>query len=293
MFLFDDIKSGADIVKPTATTIQPKSSESATPTKSEQSSAIVEKETAKMAFIKDFQEKLRIQEEVSKKAEAEVDKAKATISAGTLVKGTSREREGMSQEEFENEYMRKAAEFIDTLPDNAGSTALSIRTISKKLRSSFVTGVKVNRENSDVLKARFAFAVANYVNKTLRKGPKPLTTDSVKQTLKETNGDFLKLCAKLVEEKYIALENIDEITGLVKAMLDILPKAEPLSTPTTITPAAKDTDSLPGDGFHTTSRTQNTRSLSRDPMDSINAWPTQAKRENRKSNLFFRCIRQG
>jgi hypothetical protein len=286
MFSFDDVKSGTDTVRSTATTTEPNPSEGATQTKSEQSAAIVEKEKAKAAFIKDFQQKLSLQEEVSKKAEAELDKAKATISAGAVAGKPFGDRGGMSQEELENKYMRKATEYIDTLPDNAGSTVHSIKSISKKLRSSFVTGVKVDSENIDVLKARFAFAVANYVNKTLKKGPKPLTTDSVKQTLRETDGDFLRLCAKLVEEKYIALENIDEITGLVKTMLDILPKAEPLSTPTTTTPATKGTESLPEEGSCIAPGAQNIKSLSKDPMDSVAAWPTQVKRENRKSSLF-------
>jgi hypothetical protein len=178
------------------------------------------------------------------------------------------ERIGISELELKNEYMRRAGEYVATLPDNKGNMALLIKTVLKKLRNTYVPDTKTDHENNEIIKARFALAIANYLRSLSKKGLEPRTTESVKQTLKDVDGDFLELCAKFVEDKYISLETLEEITGLVNNMLDSLPKAEPA-----VAAIAKETKPV----------ARETKPASQDPVDNMTAWPTQAKRENRKS----------
>jgi hypothetical protein len=181
----------------------------------------------------------------------------------------------MTQAELENEYMRKATEYIHALPDSKGNTANLIKAMSKMLRSSYVPQIKVDVEKNEAIKTRLAFAVANYINKILKKRLEPRTTESIKQTLKDADGDFLQLCAKLVDEGYVSLETLAEVSGIVTTMRDVLPKSEPVApaavkTPPTVAPAIA-------------SSADNSKSVSKDPVINMKGWPTQDKRENRKS----------
>jgi protein-S-isoprenylcysteine O-methyltransferase len=135
--------------------------------------------------------------------------------------------------------------------------------------------VKTNVETNEIIKARLAFAVANYINKVLKKRPEqPLTPDSIKQTLKDVDGDFLRLCAKLVEEGHVSLDTLAEVSGIVATMRDILPRAE-----TSVTAAAK----LPSKAAApVTSSAENSKPVSKDPVGNMKGWPTQEKRENRR-----------
>jgi hypothetical protein len=197
------------------------------------------------------------------------------------------ERVGISEEEFKNEYMRRAAEYIAALPDSKGDRALLIKTVSKKLRDTYSPDIKIDHENNEIIKAHFALATANYLKQIPKKGLEPRTTDSVKQTLKDVNGDFLKLCAQLVEEKYISLKTLDEITGLANNMLNSLPKAEPTIT------AIKDTKPGPRSADRPVldqHLAKATKPASQDSVDSMTVWPTQAERENRNSaSLTWIC----
>jgi protein-S-isoprenylcysteine O-methyltransferase len=182
----------------------------------------------------------------------------------------------MSQEVLETAYMRKASDYIQALPDSNENVASLIKAMSRKLRGTFLPEVKIDFEKNEIIKARLAFAVANYINKILKKRPEqPRTADSIKQTLKDVDGDFLRLCARLVEEGHISLHTLAEVSGIVATMRDILPKAEPA-----ITTAVK---APPKAAVPVVSSAENSRPVSKDPVDSMKGWPTQEKRENRKS----------
>lgn len=166
--------------------------------------------------------------------------------------------DGMSKADLESQYLRKAAELINALPDNKASKTSTIKSVSQKLRSSYLPEVKANAENNEILKARYVFAIINYINKVLKKGAKPLTADFLKETLKDNDGSILHLFSALVAEKYVALDDLTEITGLCRTILDVLPKPESAA----INP------------------TPEIAQASKDPVDGMTAWPAREKREN-------------
>ncbi|KAJ5020555.1 Isoprenylcysteine carboxyl methyltransferase family-domain-containing protein [Bipolaris maydis] len=165
---------------------------------------------------------------------------------------------GITQAELENEYMRRASAYVDALPDTKKGTPQLIKVVSHKMRVTYKPLTSMDVKEKDAIKARFAFAIANYLNKTLRKGPTECTVSSIKQKLEDVDGDFLRLCAILVEEKHMSLETLDDVTGLLKALLDILPKAELIIVP----------DML------------GSKPVLEDPVDSMKTWPTQEKRDS-------------
>lgn len=167
----------------------------------------------------------------------------------------------ITEAELENEYMRRASAYVDALPDTKEGTPQLIKVVSNKMRVTYKPLTSMDVKEKDTIKARFAFAIANYLNKTLQKGPMECAASSIKQKLEDVDGDFLKLCAMLVEEKHMSLETLDDVTGLVKALLDILPKAE-LTT-------------IPG--------MLGSKVVLEDPVDNMKTWPTAEKRSSCKS----------
>lgn len=161
---------------------------------------------------------------------------------------------------LENEFLRKASAFIDALPDANGGTPQLIKVVSRKLRNTYAPAVDMDQKIVEPLKARFAFAIATYL-KVLGKGPKPPTAESIKQTLKDVDGDFLKFCSILVEEKYISLETLDDVAGLVKNILNILPKAEP--------------------------SVQENEPEVNQPVSNMKGWPSQTMRDNRELTKLY------
>ncbi|KAL1796690.1 hypothetical protein ACET3X_005230 [Alternaria dauci] len=190
----------------------------------------------------------------------------------------------MSPEDLENAYMRKASEYVWAMPDVNGNPASLIKTMSKKVRGLYMPEVKTDAEKNDIIKARLAFAIANYVNKVLKKRPdQPRTPESIKQTLKDVDGDFLGLCARLVEEGYVSLETLAEVSGIVVAMHNILPKPEPTATAGIIAP--------PKAAPPVASSAENIKPVAKDPIDSMKGWPNQEKRENPAAHRT--CILKG
>ncbi|KAH9866655.1 hypothetical protein J1614_008348 [Plenodomus biglobosus] len=187
------------------------------------------------------------------------------------------------EEELESQYMRKACEYVDALPGSKGTSAFTFRIVANKLRSSYAPTLQTSSEENEALKARYAFAVVKYV-KGLEKGGLELTISFVKQILKDNDGDLLQLCAKLMEHKHIAVDNLEETIGLCKKILDILPKSEPNEAPrtfkTTVQTAAWTTDA----GLQS-------KPLLEDPVDNMSAWPNQEKRDY--SAGFRTCILRG
>ncbi|KAL5119342.1 hypothetical protein ACEQ8H_002829 [Pleosporales sp. CAS-2024a] len=145
---------------------------------------------------------------------------------------------GLSQAGAEELYLRKAAEFLEALPHGNRVPIDTIKAVSKKLVRKHTSEISLSGGEVEKLKARYALAMVNYINHSCKKAAKPMISNMAKKMLVDADGNFLCLCAKLVADEYIALENIDEMTGLCKMILDALPIAEVASTATTGTTAA-------------------------------------------------------
>ncbi|KAF2852637.1 hypothetical protein T440DRAFT_32497 [Plenodomus tracheiphilus IPT5] len=204
-------------------------------------------------------------------------------STSSEVKKSSESSRPLSQDDFESGYMRRAREYVDALPGSKGTTAHTFRFVSKKLRSSYLQENQPSPDANETLKARYVFAVVNYVKGLKKDTPAP-TTASVKQMLKDNDGDFLQLCVTLVSQKHIAIDNLNEIVGLCTAVLDVLPKPEPGVAPPVLEAKAQTT-------------TQNTdtasllKPISMDQVSILNAWPTPEKRDN--PSRYRTCVLKG
>lgn len=183
--------------------------------------------------------------------------------------------EGMSRADVEQLYLRKAADYLETLPSGNSVTVDIIKSVSKKLRTVYAPNAKLSSEEADKLKDRCAFAILNYVNRTYKKAAKPITSEIAKKALHDANGDMLRVYAKLVEEKYLFIEDIDSIAGMCRMITDALPKADAASAPAT---------PKPGPNTPVVAVRDPTSSVSagQDPLAGLKTWPTQEKRETRK-----------
>jgi hypothetical protein len=171
--------------------------------------------------------------------------------------------------EIEREYLRKASEYVSALPASNNTPGHLFKTVSAKFHSSYAPTVKPDAQEVDRLKARYVFAVVNFINQKVKMSATPLTADKVKGMLQSNNGSFLTLCAILVEEKYMALENLDHVVGLCKTVSDALPKVD---------------DAVPRVSPALTTKSPSTPS--NDPMDKMKLWPTQEKRDGK--SLFLK-----
>jgi hypothetical protein len=189
-------------------------------------------------------------------------------------KATQADSGSMSQEDFEFLYLRKAMEYINAMTSSKNVTLQTMQTVSKKLHSSYSPDVSVDADEVEKLKARFALAIVNYIKNVLKQGSELLTIDLIKKALQDAEGNILILCAKLADMSYLALEKLDDVGGLCKTMLDVLPKADPgvAAMSKYIKPVA--------------AIAQATGPVSKDPMDGATAWPFQEKREARGSTML-------
>ncbi|KZM23544.1 uncharacterized protein EKO05_0011247 [Ascochyta rabiei] len=190
----------------------------------------------------------------------------------------------------EQEYLRKAAEYIGALPPSIDNIAQSIKTVSNKLHVSYAPArTKLQPVEVEKLCARYVFAVVTYVNNKVNLSPEPIAADFVMRTLHKNNGNFLRLCAVLVEGNYIALDSLEHVAGLCKNILDVLPKAEgPLSAqPNT---AGADV-SKPNTATTNARPTSAAKVASADPLDGMKAWPSQERREH--SAVYRTCVLKG
>jgi hypothetical protein len=181
----------------------------------------------------------------------------------------------MSHADMEQLYLRKSADHLEALPSGNNMAVQTIKAISTKLRNSYTVNSGVSGDEMEKLKARYAFAIQSYIKQVL-KDTKPITSDYIKKVLQDTNGDLLRVCVILAEEKLISLENMDNVTGLCKMIHNSLPKPETtvvkLNTefPTPSLAVHKPHELVPG---------------SKDPLESLKPWPTQENRAARKCCL--------
>jgi hypothetical protein len=159
--------------------------------------------------------------------------------------------------EIEREYLRKASEYVSALPTSNNTPGHLFKTVSVKMHNTYAPVVKLDLAEADKLKTRYAFAVVNFINQNVKLNTTPLTADKIKDMLQCNDGSFLTLCATLIEEKYMALENLDHVVGLCKTVLDVLPRAIESS----------------GDDSNVMSPN--------DRMDKVQPWPVPEKRKGR------------
>ncbi len=179
----------------------------------------------------------------------------------------------ITQDECEAEYLRKASEYIKALPSTSTDNTHIIKAVAKKLSEAYSTNTMDLRPNETVkLRARYALAIVTYVNK-VRRNPESMTAEHLKGLLRQCSGDFLQLCANLVKEKYIALDNLEQVTRLCQSVLDVLPKADSEATTTS-------SNSETTNAASSISVDESSSKASDVPLQGLEAWPTQEKREH-------------
>lgn len=197
-----------------------------------------------------------------------------------------------SQIGCDDEYLRKAAAYLNAFPCKREDTAYTIKTVAAKLHTAYTPDTaEFGVEELEKLRSRYVFAIVNYVNKKVKINSELLSIDSVKKILREKNGDFLQFCAALVESKFISLGSLDHIAHLCQNILDMLPKADasPVADSAGIPKATTTTASAPPNAPVTTLPIR----APDDPMGSMTAGPTQERREHGMSQtspcrMFFR-----
>lgn len=182
-----------------------------------------------------------------------------------------------TQEEPEQKYLRKAAEYFVAISPGTNTDVQTIQAVAKKLHVAYDSKLaKLQLGEIEELRARYVFAVVSYINKTAKLNLEPLTTDFVKTVLHDSNGDFMQLCTALVEEGHIALDSLEHVAGLCKNILDILPKADGLLAAQLRTIRAETTKTVP-------SRPKSPVAANETPVDQLDgmkAWPQQETREH-------------
>lgn len=191
--------------------------------------------------------------------------------------------ERMSPADVEQLYLRKATDYLEALPSGNSVPVDIIKIVSKKLRTVYAPNAKLSSEEPEKLKARYAFAILNYVNKFYKKAAKPITSEIAKKFLHDANGNMLHVCAMLVEEKYLSIEDMDSIAGLCRMITDALPKAEAASALI----AAKPGPNAPVAAVRGPTPSE---SIGKDPLVGLKTWPTQEKRETRKWNTATQAM---
>jgi hypothetical protein len=218
--------------------------------------------------------------------------------------------EDMSKEDLEREYLTKASEYLVSLPTSDSTpSAHLIKEVIIKLRHSFCTFTLHPAVSLEALQSNYIGAIVTYINCLPGHGTKTIDAKLVEQTLKENNGNFLRLCATLIDMQLIALENLDEVVGICRAVSAVVPvsatqKVASQSLESGMPQSRSAKEDAPKEDVKTllpgpagmnvpeASSIGNQSSLkpkslpkpiSIDPTDKITAWPSQEKRENRKS----------
>jgi protein-S-isoprenylcysteine O-methyltransferase len=181
------------------------------------------------------------------------------------------------QSDVEQEYLRKATMYISALPSGVNTDAHTVKIVLSKLHNSYAPDIKLSpHDDVERLRARYVFAVVNYLNEKLKLNPEPATVEFIKDVLRDSDGDLLRFCATLVEKDYISLGNLDHVVGLCSNILNVLPKSE--ATAATAEPqpvVASSVSTVP-----TTPSGDISKTVPTDPVEGMKAWPTQQKREH-------------
>jgi hypothetical protein len=207
----------------------------------------------------------------------EADLIKKTVKESAVK--NKEEKTSFTQADIEMMYLENAAAYLKALPKVENVAVQTLKAVSTKLQSSYARNTRLSVDEIEKLKARYAFAILQFVKDTAKRDAKPVNTGSIKKILQDSNGNMLVLYAKLVDEKYLSLEDMDGLSTLCRLILDILPKADPSvpAIPKDLKPAATATSMA----------TTETKPVSKDPMSNVESWPSQERRENRKCPSEF------
>jgi hypothetical protein len=199
------------------------------------------------------------------------DSPTASLS-GTTVKPAESISEDEPQAAIEQLYLEKAAEYIQALPCDNIATVQVIKTVLKKLQDAIAPSASLSADEAEKVKARYAFAILDYFNKAKAKS---ITPEFAKQAVRHSEGNMLRIFAKLVEKECLSLADMGGVVGLNQVILDALPKAELEMAPAI--PKAESTATA------SKMETKPVTAKNEDPMNGMKAWPAQEKRETGKS----------
>jgi hypothetical protein len=220
-------------------------------------------------------------------------KSRTSVSSTATVVPKQEENKDMSHADIEQLYLRKATDYLEALPSGNNVSVQMIKAVSAKLRCTYAVDAQLSGDEIERLKARYAFAIQNYVKQVYKKNTKPVTSDYIKKVLQDTNADLLQVCARLVDGDLISLQDMDNVAGLCKMIHHVLPKPETTvstsnndpATPSVGVPATQ-TTTTPFTSKNAPSTTvQADRKLLelvpalKDPLEGLKTWPTQEKRE--------------
>jgi protein-S-isoprenylcysteine O-methyltransferase len=150
----------------------------------------------------------------------------------------------VSKKDIEKEYLQKAWEYITSLPSAGDTPAHLVSTVARKLRQT----ITPNTQDVGNLQSAVGEAVATYLSGLDNVGENKIEPKKAAQLLTDNDGDFLKFCSTLIDEQLISIDILDDVAGLCKAIIKVLPDEKKLK--------------------------------SYDPMDGMKSWPAQVKREN-------------
>jgi hypothetical protein len=256
IFTFDDKPAGltaADVLK--------------SYTGNQSQKAVTAKSTSTPVLLPPQVNEFREEEDIKKPNHVRIEQTKPLASTGKPIETqtTVDAKDSMGEKGLEREYMSKASEYLNSLP--AGKEAVTadlIKNVVLKLSNPYTPSPKLKPDTVESLKTQYLETIAAYCNGLGKIGVNAVTKDFLEQTLEMNQGNFLRLCAALVGKKILAIDSLDEVVGLCKALDGVLPKEVKPEVAT----SKAGTEAKPA---------------SKDPMDSMSSWPNQEKRDNRKS----------
>ncbi|KAF2477592.1 uncharacterized protein BDR25DRAFT_274841 [Lindgomyces ingoldianus] len=180
--------------------------------------------------------------------------------------------ESMSKEELEREYLKTAAEFLNSLP--TGARTGSVIPIQSAMRSfhqfAVPEAVISSSAKAETLKRKCVAAVATYLNQIPQNINGGLKGDVVSKIFEDVKGDFLYFCAKLVDEKVLRVENLNQVLGLCHVLNNALSAGGDDGGNKSVDP-----------GNPAKTEKNIAAAISRQEFPApLSAWPTQGKREN-------------
>lgn len=196
-----------------------------------------------------------------------VEKADKMVAQETGKQKMDVEKEDTSDDSPERKYLKQALAYLIALPtDGKVVTTDLVKKVATKLHKSQASEVQLPSNEVEDQKLQYLRAVTDYVN-GLGKRPTPITPNFVEKILTQCEGNFLHLCALLVVQKLLAIDNLKDVVGLCEVIIKAIPEMKAEIT---------NTDSDRG---------------WKDPMDRMTAWPFQQKRETSllaPTNTIFR-----
>jgi protein-S-isoprenylcysteine O-methyltransferase len=167
----------------------------------------------------------------------------------------------LSLDDLETQYLQKALAYLQKLPGHQDTPAALAQSAAKKLQGlSTSTVVAAPPMDAESLKQKYAEAVVGYLAGLDAHGKKIPGNQAIISILEECDANLFYLCSRLVDTGVLSIEdNLDEVNGLCRSLLEA--------------------GTIEGSPQETSSDSVK-KPVSYDPMDKVEAWPSQEKREN-------------